>query len=123
MPAARRRKHETHDQTMDGEAALARCPGSALRSQHRSLVLVVDDSPHTREMYSEYLSFRGLGVITAADGESALELALAKQPELIVMDLALSGINGITVVHSLTRDPRTRRIPVLGTPGRALRYV
>src|SRR2546426_6323336 len=123
MPAARRRKHETHDQTTDGEAALARCPGSALRSQHRSLVLVVDDSPHTREMYSEYLSFRGLGVITAPDGESALELALAKQPELIVMDLAMPGINGITVVHSLKRDPRTRRIPVLVLTGHALRAI
>ena len=84
---------------------------------------MVDDSPHTREMYSEYLSFRGLGVITAPDGESGLELALAKQPELIVMDLAMPGINGITVVHRLKRDPRTRRIPVLVLTGHALRAI
>ena len=74
-------------------------------------------------MYSEYLRFRGLGVITAPDGESALELALAKQPELIVMDLAMPGINGITVVHRLKRDPRTRRIPVLVLTGHALRTI
>ena len=74
-------------------------------------------------MYSEYLSFRGLGVITAPDGESALELALAKQPELIVMDLAMPGIDGVTVVHRLKRDPRTRRIPVLILTGHALRAI
>ena len=84
---------------------------------------MVDDSPHTREMYSEYLSFRGLGVITAPDGESGLELALAKQPELIVMDLAMPGINGITVVYRLKCDPRTRRIPVLVLTGHALRAI
>jgi hypothetical protein len=44
-----------------------------LRNRRRAgLVLIVDDSLHTRELYTEYLTFRGLGVLTAPDGEAGL---------------------------------------------------
>ena len=95
-----------------------------LRNRRRAgLVLIVDDSLHTRELYTEYLTFRGLGVITAPDGEAGLALALAMRPDVIIMDLAMPGLNGITVTNRLKQHPRTRRIPVVVLTGYAFRAI
>ena len=95
-----------------------------LRNRRRAgLVLIVDDSLHTRELYSEYLTHRGLGVLTAPDGEAGLALALATKPDAIVMDLAMPGLNGITVTQRLKAHPRMRRIPVLVLTGYAFRAI
>jgi two-component system cell cycle response regulator DivK len=82
--------------------------------QHRDteLVLIVDDSLHTRDLYSEFLTFRGMGVVSAPDGGSALVMARALRPDVIVMDLAMPGIDGITATRQLKADPRTSGIPV-----------
>jgi len=82
------------------------------RRRTRRLVLIVDDSLHTRNLYSDYLTFRGLGVVSAPDGGSALVMARAMRPDAIVMDLAMPGIDGITATRHLKADPRTRDIPV-----------
>lgn len=87
------------------------------------LVLIVDDSLHTRELYSEYLSHCGLGVRTAADAETGLGLAQMLKPDVIVMDLAMPGLDGITATYRLKRDPRTRRIPVIVLTGYSFRAI
>src|SRR5690349_3693409 len=74
-------------------------PGA--RAQTQRTVLVVDDSADTREMYGSYLGHRGFGIYTAPDGEVAVELALAQRPDVIVMDLAMPRLNGISAVHRL----------------------
>jgi CheY-like chemotaxis protein len=86
-------------------------------------VLIVDDSLHTRELYTEYLTYRGLGVVSAADAESGLSLAYTLRPDVIVMDLAMPGLNGITATHRLKQDPRTRRIPIIVLTGYAFRAI
>jgi CheY-like chemotaxis protein len=87
------------------------------------LVLIVDDSLHTRELYSEYLSHCGLSVRTAPDAEAGLALAQALRPDVIVMDLAMPGLDGITATYRLKRDPRTRRIPVIVLTGYSFRAI
>lgn len=87
------------------------------------LVLIVDDSLETREMYTDYLTYRGLGVVSAAEAESGLALARALKPDVIVMDLAMPGLNGITATHRLKQDPRTRRIPIIVLTGYAFRAI
>jgi two-component system, cell cycle response regulator DivK len=72
----------------------------------------VDDSLHTRNLYSEYLTFCGLGVVSSPDGGSALVMARALRPDAIVMDLAMPGVDGITATRQLKADPKTRDIPV-----------
>ena len=87
------------------------------------LVLIVDDSLHTRELYTEYLIYRGLGVVTAPDAEAGLALAQTLRPDVIVMDLAMPGLDGITATHRLKHHPRTRRIPVIVLTGYSFRAI
>jgi CheY-like chemotaxis protein len=95
-----------------------------LRNRRRAgLVLIIDDSLHTRELYTEYLTYRGLGVLSAPDGEAGVALALTMRPDVVVMDLAMPGLNGITATHRLKEHPRTRRIPVIVLTGYAFRAI
>jgi CheY-like chemotaxis protein len=102
-------------------------PVSAARpprvNRRGGLVLIVDDSLHTREMYTEYLRGRGLAVVAAADAHAGLALARSLRPDVIVMDLAMPGLNGIAATQQLKRDPRTRRMPVIVLTGYAFRAI
>jgi two-component system, cell cycle response regulator DivK len=104
--------------------SLARTASEPRRAKRRSrLVLIVDDSLHTRELYTEYLTHRGLGVVSAPDAETGLRLAETLRPGVIVMDIAMPGLNGITATHRLRLSPHTRRIPVIVLTGYAFRAI
>jgi CheY-like chemotaxis protein len=62
-------------------------------------------------------------VRTAPDAETALVLAQTLRPDVIVMDLAMPGLDGITATYRLKRDPRTRRIPVIVLTGYSFRAI
>ncbi len=83
-------------------------------------VLVVDDSSDGREMLAEYLTFRGLSVIEAANGETALDLVHKRRPALILMDLQMPGIGGWDATRQLKASPATRDIIVIAMTARAL---
>lgn len=84
------------------------------------LVLVVDDVDHGREIFAEYLEFRGFRVATAADGLEALDKAFELRPDVILMDLSLPGIDGWEATRRLKEDDRTRDIPVIALTAHAL---
>ena len=86
---------------------------------HRPLVLVVDDFQDAREMYAECLDQSGFRVAQAESGDEAVAKALALQPALIVMDLALPGMDGWTATRTIKTDARTSRIPVVALTGHA----
>src|SRR5688572_3951685 len=65
------------------------------------LLLTVRDILHTRGLYMEYLTYRGLGVVTAPEGEAGLTLARTFRPDVVIMDLAMAGLNGITATQRL----------------------
>ena len=85
----------------------------------RPLVLVVDDYQDAREMYAECLDASGFAVAQAESGDEAVAKALALQPALIVMDLALPGMDGWTATRAIKTDARTARIPVVALTGHA----
>src|SRR5438477_7870891 len=87
----------------------------------RRTVLIVDDAADTREMYGAFLGYRGFGVFTAPDGSAGVATALAQRPDVIVMDLAMPRLNGISAVAQLKQHPRTRHIPVIILTGYAVR--
>jgi len=76
-------------------------------------ILIVDDYADSREMYAEMLSFAGYLVVTAKDGEEALERAEKEHFDLIVLDLALPKVDGITVIRSLRSRSATKEVPII----------
>ena len=76
-------------------------------------VLVVDDEPDILELVRYNLEKEGYAVDTVGSGEEGLERARAHQPDMMVLDLMLPGMNGLEVCRVLKRESRTREIPVL----------
>ena len=86
----------------------------------KPLVLLVDDYPDAREMYAEYLQFSGFDVIEAGNGQEALDRAIDRTPDVILMDLSLPVMDGWEATRRLKADDRTKHIPVLAVTGHAL---
>jgi len=86
----------------------------------RPRVLIVDDYPDAREMYSEYLQFSGFDVVEAANGMEALQRAVDAAPDIILMDLSLPVMDGWEATRRLKADKRTAGIPVVALTGHAL---
>ena len=86
----------------------------------RPCVLLVDDYPDAREMYSEYLQYSGFDVIEAGNGIEALQQAIEREPDIILMDLSLPVMDGWEATRRLKADRRTARIPVVALTGHAL---
>jgi CheY-like chemotaxis protein len=80
-------------------------------------VLIVDDYPDAIEVWELYLSSEGFEVLTAANGNVALDTALAEKPDLVVMDLELPGLSGYEVARRLRAAGRTRDIPLIAATG------
>ncbi len=89
--------------------------------RRQCLVLLVEDSAETYELYSEVLAKAGYAVIGADSGEEAYRQAVALAPDLIIMDYELRGPSsgdGYGTIERLKQDPRTAGIPVVMTTGR-----
>ena len=84
------------------------------------LILVVEDFDDAREMYRDYLEFAGFRVETARDGREAIEKARALQPDLILMDLSLPGIDGWEATRLLKAAPETKQIIIIALSAHAL---
>ena len=93
---------------------------AAGRAKAKKLVLLVDDFADGREMYAEYLSYRGFDVEVAVNGAEAVDKARAKNPDVILMDLSLPLIDGWTATKLLKADARTQNIPVIALTGHVL---
>jgi putative two-component system response regulator len=76
-------------------------------------VLVVDDLPDHAEMLRELLEPEGYEVDTAADGQEAIDRALAAPPDLVIMDVSMPRVDGLTACRRLKSDPRTRLVPIV----------
>ena len=89
----------------------------------RPTILVADDSADNRDMMRVLLELKGYEVIVAEDGKEAFELALARSPDLILLDLQLPLMDGLSVVRDLhSKGPHRRRFrtrPAQVSPGRS----
>ena len=73
-------------------------------------VLIVDDEPNIREVVALYLRRDGHDVVSAADGEEALDLFRLTDPELVVLDLMLPKLSGLEVCRRMQAE---RRVPLI----------
>jgi signal transduction histidine kinase len=85
-------------------------PASGLPGSAR--ILIIDDDPAAREYLRSLLSSRWT-VEAAADGDTALTLALAHPPDLVVTDVVMPGLDGLALLRRLRADPRTQGVPVI----------
>jgi DNA-binding response OmpR family regulator len=76
-------------------------------------VLVVEDDEAIRELIALHLKLEGFAVLPAADGSEALRLAKSERFELIVLDVMLPGLDGISVCAAVRRDSANRDTPIL----------
>jgi CheY-like chemotaxis protein len=76
-------------------------------------ILLVDDSKFLRLATERALARAGYEVLTATDGEHALEVARAKRPDVILLDMLLPKMTGLDVLRALKRDIETARIAVV----------
>jgi len=90
------------------------------RRRRAPRVLIVEDYDDARQMYSKYLEHCGFAVSQARDGAEALRVAAREPPDLIVMDLALPGIDGWEATRRLKARSATRTTPVIALTGHAL---
>jgi DNA-binding response OmpR family regulator len=75
--------------------------------------LVVEDEPHIRELVSLHLSLEGLQVTGVGDGEEALRLVSAEPFQMIVLDLMLPKLDGMTVCNAIRRSALNADTPIL----------
>jgi CheY-like chemotaxis protein len=78
-----------------------------------SKILLVDDEPELRELYTDVLEVMGYEVFQARDGLEALEMARELQPDLIVTDWMMPRLDGVELCQRLLRDPQLHRIPII----------
>jgi len=76
-------------------------------------ILVVEDIPNVRELIEVTLRFKGYPVITARNGQEALEAIQIQRPALIITDILMPLMDGYALVHQLRKDPLTNQIPVI----------
>lgn len=76
-------------------------------------ILVVDDSATERHVVGEILTRHGFEVCFAEDGEKGVAQTKLDNPDLVIMDVVMPGLNGFQATRAITRDPDTRHIPVL----------
>jgi twitching motility two-component system response regulator PilH len=81
-------------------------------------ILIVDDSPSDRQFLIEKLSKHGFQCIIAENGADAIDKAKTELPDLILMDVIMPGTNGYEATRAITRDEKTRGIPVILCTGK-----
>ena len=80
-------------------------------------ILIVDDNAAVRELLAELLRVQGFDVTTAADGETALAEFSRHQPDLVLLDVVMAGLDGFDVCRRLKQDPEHRLTPVILVTG------
>jgi len=79
----------------------------------RPTVLVVEDEQNIRELVSLHLRLEKITPVEAADGTAALELARSQRFDLLILDLMLPGIDGVTLCRAIRRDSPNSDVPIL----------
>jgi two-component system cell cycle response regulator DivK len=83
-------------------------------------ILLVEDNEMNRDMLSRRLERRGFTVLMAEDGQQGIDMAAARMPDLILMDMSLPVLDGWEATRRLKADPATRATPVIALTAHAM---
>ena len=84
------------------------------------LILVIEDNEKNRKLVRDVLQVKGYKTIESETAEEGLKLALEKSPALVLMDIQLPGMDGITALQQLRANPQTKSIPVIAITASAM---
>lgn len=84
-------------------------------------VLIVDDNPTNLKLASDVLASDGFAVETAQDAEEAQRILKQRVPDLILMDIALPGMDGLTLTRWLKAEKRFKHVPIVALTASAMR--
>ena len=87
----------------------------------KALILIVDDNPTNLKLASEVLEMEGYQVLGAQDAAHAQGLLAQRVPALILMDIALPGMDGLTLTRKLKADARYRHVPIVALSAFAMK--
>jgi len=76
-------------------------------------ILVIEDNPSARRLVSYTLEREGYEVLSAGNGVEGLRMAREENPDLLVLDVMLPGLDGFELCHRLRTDPQTAKLPIL----------
>ena len=76
-------------------------------------ILIVDDSPTERHVLNDMLTKAGYEVVASDNGEDAIHKSKQLKPDLILMDVVMPGLNGFQATRAITREEKTKHIPVI----------
>lgn len=104
---------EVSDMAADPAARTMLEKADAMVEQKRPKILVVDDEPMNIELFEAQLGAAGYEVVTAYSGEEALKKVEGEQPDLILLDAVMPGLNGFEIIKILRGKAETLFIPVV----------
>ena len=84
------------------------------------LILLADDFEDGRDLYYEYLTFRGYRVALAVDGHAAIEQARRERPDVVLMDVRMPGMNGTDAMRVMKSDVALADVPIIAFTAHAL---
>jgi two-component system cell cycle response regulator DivK len=84
------------------------------------LILIIEDNEKNRKLARDVLQVKGYTTIESETAEEGLKLALEKSPALVLMDIQLPGMDGITALKQLRANPQTKSIPVIAITASAM---
>lgn len=84
-------------------------------------ILIVEDNEKNLKLFRLIVSFMGHEAITATDGEGGIRVAKEALPDLILMDIQLPGIDGISALKALRADEKTKDIPAIALTSYAMK--
>ena len=76
-------------------------------------ILIVEDTPNVLELLEVALRFKGYPVVSARDGQEAMERVAEERPALVITDILMPKMDGYTLAHNLRKNPRTAQIPII----------
>jgi len=84
------------------------------------LILIIEDNEKNRKLCRDVLRVKGYRTIESETAEAGLDLARGESPDLILMDIQLPGMDGITAMKQLKADPNTKSIPIIAITASAM---
>src|SRR5690349_8364912 len=76
-------------------------------------ILVVDDEPYMHRLLQHHFDLAGFAMLSANNGNEAIAMAASEKPDLVVMDVMMADMDGLTALKHLKKDDATKNIPVI----------